>query len=137
MLLPESLLNWMELPILLQSLNGGDLTPSRLDRKKSAGLDRLTVEMNRASAAVTGIAPDMSPGQAEDIAYAMNKQKTWLDIGFYIGAVHLDANLLLRHRYFPPRPRSRARLSARTVNTRTRSRLYSSEPRRSAVGSDS
>ena len=82
MLLPESLLNWMELTVLLQSFNCGDLTPIRLDRKKSAGLDRLTVEMNRASTAVTGIAPDMSPGQAEDIAYAMNKQKTWLDIGF-------------------------------------------------------
>src|SRR5262245_41240160 len=137
MLLPESLLNRMELPILLQSLDGGDLTPIRLDRKKSAGLDRLPIQVHRASAAVGGIAADMSPGQAEHVADAVDEQKPRLDIGFHIAAVHLDANLLLRHRYFPPRLRSKARLSARTVNTRTRSRLYSSDPRRSAVGADS
>src|SRR5215510_2610608 len=137
MLLPESLLNRMELPILLQPLNCGDLTPIRLDRKKSAGLDRLPIQVHRASAAVGGIAADMSPGQAEHVADTMDKQEPRLDIGFHIRAVDLDAVLLLPHGYFPPRLRFRARFSARDVNTRTISRLYSSDPRRSAVGSDS
>src|SRR5262249_9240644 len=137
MLLPESLLNRMELPILFQSFDGGDLAPIRLDCKKSAGLDRLSIQMYRASTAVGGIAADMSPGQAEHVADTMDKQEPRLDIGFHIRAVDLDVDLLLSHDYFPPRLRSSARLSARTVNTRTRSRLYSSDPRRSAVGSDS
>src|SRR5215475_13587224 len=137
MLLPESLLNRMELSILLQSLNCGDLAPICLDRKKSAGLDRLSIQMHRASAAVGGIAADMSPSQAEDVADAMDEEEPRLDLGFHVRAVDLDADLLLPHGYFPSRLRSRARFSARTVNTRTRSRLYSSDPRRSAVGSDS
>src|SRR5262245_59041373 len=137
MLLPESLLNRMELPILLQSLNCGDLTPICLDRKKSAGLDRLSIQMHRASAAVCGIATDVSPGQAEDVADAVDEEEPRLDLGFHIRTVDLDADHLLFHGYFPPRLRSMARLSARAVNTRTRSRLYSSDPRRSAVGSDS
>src|SRR5256885_16464541 len=109
----------------------------RLDRKEGAGLDRLSVQMDRASAAVGGIAPNMSPGQVEDVADAMNEEEPRLHIGFHIGAVHFDANLLLPHGYFPLRLRSRARSSARIANTRTRSRLYSCDPRRSAVGSDS
>src|SRR5256885_12162175 len=38
----------------------------RLDRKEGAGLDRFSVQMDRASAAVGGIAPNMSPGQVEE-----------------------------------------------------------------------
>src|SRR4030095_8062653 len=101
-LLPESLLNRMELAVLFQPFDGLDLTPVGLDRKESAGLDRLSVQMHRASAAVGGIAPDVSPGQAEDLADAMDKQESRLHIGFHIGAVHFNANLLLRHGYFPP-----------------------------------
>src|SRR4029453_1478032 len=137
MLLPESFLNRIEFPRLVQVFGGLYLTPIRLDRKEGTRLDRLSVQMNCASSTVGGIASDMSPGQAEDIADAMDKQESRLHIGFHIGPVHFNADLLLPHRYFPPRHRSRERLSARIVTTRTRSRLYSSDPRRSAVGSDS
>src|SRR5262245_7638854 len=118
MLLPESLLNWMELAVLFQSFDRDDLAPIRLDREESTRLDWLSIQMHRASAAVRGIAPDVSPSQAEQVADAMYKKKPRLDLGFHIGAVDLDANLLLRHGYFLLRLRSCARLIARTVNSR-------------------
>ena len=67
MLLPKPFLNRMELPILFQPFDGADLTPVRLDRKESAGLDRLSVQMDRASSAVGGIAANMGPGQAKTL----------------------------------------------------------------------
>src|SRR6185295_8679998 len=70
----------------------------------------------------------------EDLADQVHEEQPRLDVGFVFFPVdrHLDEH----GPYLPGAPaRSRARCSARAVRTRTRSVLYSTDPRRSAVGS--
>src|SRR5262249_16832899 len=53
-LLPEALLHGVELAVLLEAFDGGDLVPIRLDREHRARLDGRPVEKDRAGAAVRG-----------------------------------------------------------------------------------
>src|SRR5438132_6699854 len=67
----------------------------------------------------------------------MDQKEPWLHVSFHQRSVDFDVNLSIRHSYLPLPARSRARRMARAVSTRIRSRLYSAEPRKSDLGSDS
>src|SRR5438067_7490796 len=64
----------------------------------------------------------------------MDEEEARLDLRLLHLAVHGHLDAMRRHGYLPP-ARSMAFLRARTVSTRAISRLYSTVPRRSALGS--
>src|SRR5712691_6795488 len=70
----------------------------------------------------------------------MHEQEPGLDLSLAYTAIDGDPNPMCGHDHLPPAyatcppARSRARVSALVVSTRTMSRLYSTEPRRSASG---
>src|SRR5690606_24405412 len=147
-LLVEALLHGVQRAVPLESLDRRDLPAVRLHGEHRAGFHRPAVQQHGARAAVRGVAADVRAGQPERLADQVHQQRAGLDLRHTLGAVHRHPDLVVRHGQRPPavaytrspgtaaRPsaRSRARRSARIVNTRTRSRLYSAEPRRSAVG---
>src|SRR4029453_10828443 len=116
--------------------DGGNLPAIRLDRKEAAGLDGLAIEVNCAGAAMSVLASNVGASQAQDFAQAVDQEHPGLDYDLMIHAIHLERNLLTPHNYAPGGACSGARLSARMVSSRARSRLYSTEPRKSAPGSD-
>src|SRR5258705_3127969 len=129
----EALLQRVELPVLLQPLHGHDLAPVGLDGEHGARLDRAAVEEDGARPAVRGVAPDMGAREPEHLPDQVDQQQPGLDVRLMLLAIdrHLD-----QHRcHLPPLARSAALRIARAVSTRTRSFLYSTEPRRSALGS--
>src|SRR6267142_567386 len=132
-LVPERFLDGVELAVLLQALHGADLRAVRLDREHRARLHRLDVEQHGAGAAVRGVAADVRPGQAQVLAQEVDEQQPGLDPELVRGAVHRHPDLVCGHGHRPP-ARSTAFFSARAASTRPISRLYSTEPRRSALG---
>jgi hypothetical protein len=62
-MIDHSLLDWMQFPRFAQALNGSDLTVNRLERQHHAGINRLAVQQDRATTAVTGAATFLGPGQ--------------------------------------------------------------------------
>src|SRR5215475_2888127 len=127
-LLPEALLQRMELAIPLQSLDRLHLVAVGLDREEGTGFDRHAVEQNGTRPAVGGVAPDVRTGQAQRLAQEVNEQQSRLDLRLMRLAVDLHLDRVERHDYPLARP------TARTAITRAISRLYSTEPRRSALG---
>ena len=147
----------MELAVLLEPLDGHDRPAVRLDGEDRARLHRPAVEEHRAGAAVGRVAPDVGPGEAEHLPDQVDQEQPGLDVGVAPLAVDRDAHahpdLLRSSRPIvtgreptpPPRrraavqcavpARSSARRIARAVRTRTRSRLYATDPRRSSDGS--
>src|SRR4051812_34153476 len=132
-LLGEAFLDRMELAALLQALDGRDLAAVGLHREHGAGFDRLAVQHHGAHAAVRRVAADVRAGEAEILADEMHEQEARFDFRLAHRAVHRDADLVLRHDYCPP-ARCSALRKARVASTRVISRLYSTEPRRSALG---
>src|SRR5262245_53366858 len=127
----ETLLERVQLAVLLEPFHGRDLAPVRLDGEDRAGLDGPAVEQDGARAAVCGVTADVRAGQPEHVADQVDQQQPRLRLRFVLFAVdrHLDA-----HGSHLPPARSIAFLSARAVSTLTRSFLYSTEPLRSADG---
>src|SRR5882762_9814158 len=132
-LLGEALLHRMELARLLQALDRGDLGAVGLHREHGAGFDRLAVEVHRAGAAMARIAAHVRARHPEHFADKMHEQKARLDFRLAHRAVDGHADLVHRHGQLLP-ARCTAVRSARVVRTRAISRLYSTEPRRSALG---
>src|SRR5215468_4885141 len=131
-LLPEALLHRMELAVPLQSLDRLHLVAVGLDREEGTGFDRHAVEQDGTRPAVGGVAADVRTGQAQRLAQEVNEQQSRLDLRLMRLAVDLHLDRVDRHDY--PLARSTARPRARTAITRAISRLYSTEPRRSALG---
>jgi hypothetical protein len=52
-----------------------------------AGLDRLAIHVNGASAAVAGFATDVSTCEVEFFAQVMNQQGAWLNGFFFLFAI--------------------------------------------------
>src|SRR5215468_51461 len=129
----EAFLEGMELAVLLEPLHRHDLPAVGLHSEYRAGLHGPAVEENGAGAAVAGIAADVRTCEPKDLPDQVHEEETRLDVRLELLAV--DGHLDLPAPHLPWPARSRALRMARPVNTRTRSRLYSTEPRRSAAGS--
>src|SRR5712691_4574268 len=132
-LLGEALLDGMELARLLQALDRGDLRAVGLHGEHGARFDRIAVEDHRARAAVRSVAADVGARHPEHFADEVHEEEPRLDFRLARGAVDGHADLVLGHSHFPP-ARCTALRSARAVKTRAISFLYSTEPRRSALG---
>src|SRR5438445_5574601 len=91
MLLPESLLNRVQLAVLRQPLDRHDIGAVRLAGEEGAGLDGLTVHDDRAGAALARVTADVCPGEAHRLADVMNQEQAGLD--FMAVALAVDRHL--------------------------------------------
>src|SRR5207249_8067112 len=90
-LLPEPLLDRVQLAVLRQSLDRHDVGAVRLDREEGAGFDGLTVHQNRAGAALAGVAADVRPGEAHGLADVVHQEQPGLH--FVAVALAVDRHL--------------------------------------------
>ena len=60
----KGLLHWMQLAVLGETFDGGDLTTSGAERGHQARMDRLAVEPHRTGAAIAGVAALLDPEYA-------------------------------------------------------------------------
>src|SRR5712691_10134786 len=132
MLCHEPLLKRMQLAVLFQALHRHDFLVAGLDGEHRARLHRSAVHEDGAGAAVGRVAPDMGAGQPQHVPDQVDQQEARLDVSLVLLAV--DRELDPHRPHLPSPARSRALRSARAVNTRTMSRLYSTDPRRSSLG---
>src|SRR5262249_31047240 len=129
----EAFLHRVQLAGLFEPFDGSDLAAIGLHCEHGTGLDRLTVQNDGARTAVRGVTADVGSRQPKHLADQMYEQQARLDLGFTRAAVDGYFDLMHRHVYSPP-ARASALRSARITRTRAISRLYSTEPRRSALG---
>src|SRR4051794_24305050 len=129
-LLPEALLERIQLAVLLDAFDRLDPRAVDLRGQGGARLDGVAVEQHRARAAVRGVAADMSARQTERFADEVHQQQARFDVFVLVPAVNGDRDSQaprrlggLAEHQCPPRARSRARLSARRVSSRTMARL--------------
>src|SRR5487761_460390 len=148
-LLPETLLERVQLARRGQALHGGDLAAVDLHREHRAGLDRPAVDEHRAGTAVGRVAAPVRAGQPDAAADQVGEQQPRLDLRHLLLAVDRDpdpADGKLIHclvaEVVVDRCHGQAALSAvasvpprmRLTKTRTRWRLYSAVPRWSVLG---
>ena len=98
MLVPERLLERVELGAGDHPLDRPDLGSVRLNREHRAGLGALPVDVDRAGAAVARVAADVRAGQAEDVAKQVDEEQPRLDVGIAGLAVDGERDVLGRHR---------------------------------------
>jgi hypothetical protein len=80
MLLPEALLQWVQLAILRQALDRGNLGTIGLHREDSAAFHALAIDMDNAGSTLAGIAADMGASKVQLFTQVMNKQRSRFDI---------------------------------------------------------
>src|SRR2546425_8604777 len=90
-LLPEPLLDRVELAVLRQPLDRHDVGAVRLDGEERAGLDGLAVHEDRARAALAGVTADVGPGEAHRLADVVHQEQAGLD--FVAVALAVDRHL--------------------------------------------
>ena len=93
MLLPKTLLKRMQVSVLCQALDRGDLPSVGLHREERARLDCLSVHKHRTGAADAGLATDMGSCEAQILAQVMHEKKARLDGAFPFLAVYSNANV--------------------------------------------
>src|SRR5262249_11376422 len=91
-LLEESFLKRMKLPVSLESFHGQHVTAVGLNRKHRTGLHRASIQNHRTSSAVAGVTTDVSSRQPERFADKVNKQQSRFNISLVINSVHSHAD---------------------------------------------
>ena len=104
-LLPEALLQGMELGAVRQPLDRLEALAIGLHGEGSAALDRAAVHQHGAGAAAGGVAADVGAGQVEHFADEVHQQHAALDLCGVLFAVDGDSDLVLAHQW-PPSMRS-------------------------------
>src|SRR2546426_7522523 len=90
-LLPEALLDRVQLAVLRQTLDGHDIRAVHLDREEVAGFHRLAVHEDRARAALARVTADVRSGEAHGLANVVDQEQAGLD--FMAVALTLDRHL--------------------------------------------
>src|SRR3989440_8188462 len=85
--LPEGLLERMELAALRETLDRLELAAVGLDREHGARLHRVTVQVDRAGAAQGRVAADLRPGEPKVVAEEVHEQRPRLDLRLVPDAV--------------------------------------------------
>jgi len=93
-LVPEGLLDRVQLAILGHALDRGQALALGLDGEHRAALHRLAVDVDRAGAALTCIAADVRPGEPEVVTEVMHEQEPGLDLMLVPAAVDGGRNLV-------------------------------------------
>src|SRR5437879_2876636 len=94
-LVPERLLDRVQLAILGHALDRGQALALGLDRKQGAALDGVAVDQDRARAALAGVAPDVSAREAEVVTQMVSEQQASLDLVLVPAAVDGGCDLVL------------------------------------------
>src|SRR6266850_1219071 len=94
-LVPEGLLQRMQLSIRRHAFDRGEAVAFRLDGEHRAALDGLPVDQDGASAALAGVAPDVSAREADHIAQVVHEQEPWLDLMLVLVPVDCRRDLVL------------------------------------------
>src|SRR2546427_219216 len=79
-LLPEALLDRMQLAVLREALDRRDGGAVGLDREHRARLHRLAVHEDHARAALARVAADVGSGEPDDLPDVVHQQKARLDL---------------------------------------------------------
>src|SRR5207245_3620475 len=108
MLVPEGLLQRVQLAPHGQALDGRDLGAVGLHGKDGARLDAVAVHLDGTGPAAAGGARDVGAGQARLLANVVDEQRARFDLVFVLGAID-------RHRH----PVSHGHLLWQTTQTRT------------------
>src|SRR5918996_3555417 len=87
-MLAERRLHRVQLAVLRQALDGGDLRALGLYREHGAALHRFAIDVDHAGAALAGVAADVGAGQIELLAYKLDQEGTRLDLPRHRLAVH-------------------------------------------------
>ena len=93
MLLPEAVLQRMQLAVLGEPLDRGDLRAVGLHREDRARFGAAAVDEDRARTALAGIAADVRAGEIQLLAEEVHEKCSRLDVRFAHLAVHFDRNL--------------------------------------------
>src|SRR2546430_6584458 len=111
-LVPEGLLDRVQLAILGQALDRGQALALGLDGEHRAALHRLAVDVDCAGAALACIAPDVRPGEPEVVTKVMHEQEPGLDLMLVPAAVDGSRNLVVHSvLLLPSSPPSSGRVS--------------------------
>src|SRR5437762_4916569 len=87
MLVPEGLLDRVQLTIFGHALNRRQALALGLDRKHRAALDGFAVDQDRAGAALARVAADVSAGEPQVVAEVVHEQQARLDLMLVPAAV--------------------------------------------------
>src|SRR6266566_352474 len=94
-LVPESLLDRVELITLGHAFDGRKAAAVRLDGEHRAALDRLAVDVDRAGAALAGVAADVRSGQTHDIPEVVHEQQPRFDLVLVLAPVDGNSDLVV------------------------------------------
>jgi hypothetical protein len=89
---PEGLLERVQLVAVGHALDGLDLGAVGLDGKHRAALHRVAVDVHRARAAVGGVTADVRAGQTQVVAQQMDQEQTRLDFDLVVLPVDGEAH---------------------------------------------
>ena len=95
--LVEGGLHRVQLAVLGEPLDGGDLLAVRLDREHVAGLHAAAAQVHGAGAAVAGVAADHGPGLAEPFAQVVDEKRARFDVVGVLRSVDGDTDPGHRH----------------------------------------
>ena len=94
-LIPEGLLDRVELIAVGHALDRREVAALGLDGEHRAALDRLAVHVDRARAALAGVAADVRSGQANDVSKVVHEQQPRLYLMLVLMPVDGDCDLVL------------------------------------------
>src|SRR5215510_78496 len=90
---PERLLDRVELAVLFESFDGPYLLALRLDGQRRAGVNRLAVNDHRACAASGAVADAFGPGDVQVVAQRVEQRDARLDAHLFRGAVDVERDV--------------------------------------------
>src|SRR6185503_1699816 len=94
--LKESVLQWMQFPVLFESFDRRDRASISLNSERRTRLERASVHHNCTRAAVTRVTTDVRACQSQSFAEEMDEQHSWFDEGAVLDTV--DCHFDCRHR---------------------------------------
>src|SRR5260370_37760207 len=94
-LVPERLLDRVQLAVFGHALDRGQALALGLDRKHGAALDGFAVDQDRARAALARVAADTASGEPELVAQVVHEQESRLDLSLVLAAVDGGRDLVL------------------------------------------
>src|SRR5262249_39688885 len=129
-MVPEGLLQRMQLVRGSQALDRTELGTVRLHGEHQTRADGAAVHLDRARPTDPVLASEVQAGESEILAQEVTQQEAWLDLALVLHAVDGDRDpMLLAHDAFSSHAVARcaAAFTARLVNTPTRWRRKSAE----------
>src|SRR5215813_4163930 len=90
---PEGLLDRMEIAVLFESFDGPNLLALRLDGQRRAGINRLAVHDHRAGAACGAVADAFGPGDVQIVPQRVEQSDARFDAQLLRGAVYVECDI--------------------------------------------